>query len=51
MRSMTEDLELTVYGYMRDMLNVDSDYTFIIDIITAYTKQAFAKYFQERDGM
>ena len=39
--------ELSTYGYLRDMLNDEQDYTFIIAIIIMYKEQGFARYFQE----
>ena len=40
--------ELSTYGYLRDMLNDEQDYTFIIAIIIKYNEQGFARYFDEK---
>ena len=39
--------EMVTFGYMRDILNEDNDYTFIVAIIILFYQQGFAKYFDE----
>ena len=46
MASLSE--QLTVYAFLREILNDDIDYTSIIAIITEFFKQGYAKYFDER---
>ena len=40
--------ELAAYGYLRDILNDENDYDFILAIVIEYTKQGFARYFEEK---
>lgn len=40
--------ELTIYGFLREMLNNDRDYMVIIAIIIEFFHQGYAKYFDER---
>ena len=43
-------IRLAVCGHVRDILNKDQDYRFIISIIVEYIHQGFSKYFEEKSN-
>ena len=40
--------DLKIFGYLREIMNDDQDYSFMTSIIIEYYKQGFAKYFDEK---